>query len=458
MDEGKEILYKFIEFKNNNISSVDQDEIIIDGINLVDIADMLEKNIDNLCDVPDSIIDKVITDAKIDDINFKKNIVQLRDLLVGKRNYNLFVKINKEYEKAFDTFKENLLKIINKKVPGAKNYIEIDKNLTQLKNGLDNHKLIKNFDFIESIAHEYDESNYENNMIKIYKYINEHNLKILNPPDIEFEDFNIEIEESEEFSEKIEEILNKFELDYRTLPNFLIKDLREMDSTLIYSTFETIKQNKAEDGGVLHLIPKENAVLRVVLLLYSSPSAIKYVVESLTTKEDGLDIDSLKILLNYNMSVFIDRVNDYFKPRNDDYLQIMDALKEFKINYKLLIKRNPLFMSQNYEMFKYTIQYCHEFGCEPKELINRCHKTLTINPTIIINNISVLLSHKVNMFNYFKSGKDDFNLIKVENLENILKQLIDKKTVKKYSFTNYDTINNIILNSVFKKARRNGEK
>ena len=161
MDEGKEILYKFIEFKNNNISSVDQDEIIIDGINLVDIADMLEKNIDNLCDVPDSIIDKVITDAKIDDINFKKNIVQLRDLLVGKRNYNLFVKINKEYEKAFDTFKENLLKIINKKVPGAKNYIEIDKNLTQLKNGLDNHKLIKNFDFIESIAHEYDESNYE---------------------------------------------------------------------------------------------------------------------------------------------------------------------------------------------------------------------------------------------------------------------------------------------------------
>ena len=99
MDEGKEILYKFIEFKSHNISSVDQDEIIIDGINLVDIADMLEKSIDNLCDVPDSIIDKVIDDAKIDDINFKKNIVQLRDLLVGKRNYNLFVKISKEYER-----------------------------------------------------------------------------------------------------------------------------------------------------------------------------------------------------------------------------------------------------------------------------------------------------------------------------------------------------------------------
>ena len=132
----------------------------------------------------------------------------------------------------------------------------------------------------------------------------------------------------------------------------------------------------------------------------------------------------------------------------------MDALKEFNVNYKVLIKRDPLFLSQNFEMFKYTLEYCHEFGCSPKELINRCYKTLTINPTIIINNISVLLSHKVNMFNYFKSGKDDFNLLKVENLENILQQLITKKAIKKYSFSNYDTINDIIINSVFKKARK----
>ena len=455
MDEGKELLYKLIDFKRKNISFVDQEDILFDGINLVDIADMLEKDIENLCDVPDSIIDFVIEEGKISDLNVKKNIVQLRDLLYGKRNYNLFVKINKEYRDAFNVFKGALLDYINKKLPGAKSYVEIDKNLNLLFQGLDNHKLIKNFDFIESLCHEYNENAYDTNMLKIYRYINSHNLKILNPPDIEFEDFDIEIEDETEFSDKIYDIFNKFEMDYRTLPNFLHKDLKEMDSNLIYSTFDVIKQNKAEDGGVLHLIPKENQVLRVVLLLYSSPQAVKSVVESLTTEEDGVDIDSLKILLNYNMSVFIDRVNDYFKPRNKDYLSIIDGLKEIKVNYKLLIKRNPLFMSQNFDMFKYIVEYCHEFGCDPKELVNRCHKTLTINPTIIVNNISILLSHKVNMFTYFKDGKDDFNLIKVEKLDKILNQLIEKKVIKKYSFTNFEKINTIMVNSVFKKAKRN---
>ena len=457
MDEGKELLYKLIDFKEDNMSIVNQDDIVVDGINLVDIADTLEKDMDNLCDVPDSIIDKVIEDGKLDDVNLKKNLLQFRDLLIGKRNYNLYVKVSKEYQNAFDTFKTALLKIINKKSPHARDYVEVDKNLNQLKQGLENHKLIKNFDFIEELASEYNEKDFEANMLKIYKYINEHNLKILNPPDIEFEDFDIEIVEDIELSDQIYEILEKFDIDYRTLPDFLLKDLKETDPSLVYSTFETIKQNKAEDGGVLHLIPKENAILRVVLVLYSSPAAVKYVVDSLTTDDDGLDIESLKILLNYNMSIFIDRVNDFFKPKNDDYLNIMDALKEFNVNYKVLIKRDPLFLSQNYEMFKYTLEYCHEFGCNPKELINRCYKTLTINPTIIINNISVLLSHKVNMFNYFKSGKDDFNLLKVENLENILQQLITKKAIKKYSFTNYDTINGIIINSVFKKARKSVE-
>lgn len=455
MDEGKELLYKLIDFKRKNVSFVDQEDIMFDGINLVDIADMLEKDIDNLCDVPDSIIDFVLNEGNITDLNVKKNIVQLRDLLYGKRNYNLFVKINKEYRDAFDIFKSTLLEYINKKLPGAKSYVEIDKNLNLLFQGLDNHKLIKNFDFIESICHEYNESAYDTNMLKIYRYINSHNLKILNPPDIEFEDFDIEIEDETEFSDKIYEIFNKFEMDYKTLPNFLLKDLKEMDSNLIYSTFEVIKQNKAEDGGVLHLIPKENQILRVVLLLYSSPQAVKSVVESLSTEEDGVDIDSLKILLNYNMSVFIDRVNDYFKPRNRDFLSIIDGLKEIKVNYKLLIKRNPLFMSQNFDMFKYIVEYCHEFGCDPKELVNRCHKTLTINPTIIVNNISILLSHKVNMFTYFKDGKDDFNLIKVEKLDKIINQLIEKKVIKKYSFTNFEKINAIMVNSVFKKAKRN---
>ena len=316
MDEGKELLFKLIDFKRKSVSFKDQESIMLDGINMVDIADMLEKDMDNLCDVPDSMIDKVIEEGNIDDNNFKKNIIQLRDLLYGKRNYNLF-----------DIFKSTLLEIINKKLPGAKSVVEIDKNLNLLQQGLENHKLIKNFDFIESVCHEYDENKYDTNMLKIYRYINDHNLKILNPPDIEFEDFDVEIVDETEFSDKIYEILNKFEMDYRTLPNFLLKDLKEMDNNLIYSTFEVIKQNKAEDGGVLHLIPKENQVLRVVLLLYSSPQAVKAVVESLTTEEDGLDIDSLRILLNYNMGVFIDRINDYFKPRNKDYLNIMDGLK-----------------------------------------------------------------------------------------------------------------------------------
>ena len=113
-------------------------------------------------------------------------------------------------------------------------------------------------------------------------------------------------------------------------------------------------------------------------------------------------------------------------------------------------------MSQNFDMFKYIIEYCHEFGCDPKELVNRCHKTLTINPTVIVNNISILLSHRVNMFTYFKDGKDDYNLIKVEKLDKILNQLIEKKVIKKYSFTNFEKINAILLNSVFKKAKKKG--
>jgi hypothetical protein len=58
------------------------------------------------------------------------------------------------------------------------------------------------------------------------------------------------------------------------------------------------------------------------------------------------------------------------------------------------------------------------------------------------------------MFTYFKDGKDDFNLLKVEKLDSILNQLVDKKVIKKYSFTNFDKVNSIILNNVFKKARK----
>lgn len=72
MDEGKELLYKLIDFKRKNISFVDQEDILFDGINLVDIADMLEKDIENLCDVPDSIIDFVIEEGKISDLNVKE--------------------------------------------------------------------------------------------------------------------------------------------------------------------------------------------------------------------------------------------------------------------------------------------------------------------------------------------------------------------------------------------------
>ena len=87
---------------------------------------------------------------------------------------------------------------------------------------------------------------------------------------------------------------------------------------------------------------------------------------------------------------------------------------------------------------------------------NKVVKILSIiNPTIIVNNISILLSHKVNMFTYFKDGKDDFNLIKVEKLDKIINQLIEKKVIKKYSFTNFEKINAIMVNSVFKKAKRN---
>lgn len=458
MNEGQELLLKVIDFQLKKINAINIDDIMCDGINLVSLVKSIEENPDNFANITDDIIDYIIDNSTIKNASsYKSKALKVRDLLVGKRDYKLKINMTDEYMSTIKTTIKYLNKLLNDKVPGIVNIEELESRVKKLLMCIQSREIINDFDLIEDIVSFYSEINFDTNMVKVMKFVNEHNIGILKTPKKNAPLFDIQFIRRPKLDERIIEILNKLEINYKELPNYLLSELKKCDVDEVYNTYNLIRHNKAEDGGILHLIRKDNTLARLIIILYGSETSVKSVLNSIKTPKKDVDINILKVLLNNAITCFLSKNNDYFKPKYADYIKNMTLLKELNINYKSLINKTPLFVITDNQVLEYTLKYLCDLGADKKTVINRCYKTLAIRPSLILENIDILKRYNVNISNYFDVSNKNYNLLKSSKLEAKIVDVINKYDNINPDNIDYEIINKYIVNSIVREAENEYE-
>ena len=162
MNEGHDLLLNIANKKLLNIHSLNKDDLVIDNVNLVDLLVSIEEDVYNFSFVTDTIIDRVVSNLKIkDEISFKKSITQIRDLLVGRRDYNLKINLNSEYLKQISIFVDGLISLLDLQAPGITKKEKHEKSCTDLINAIKSKEIISDFAFIENIVREYNEIEFD---------------------------------------------------------------------------------------------------------------------------------------------------------------------------------------------------------------------------------------------------------------------------------------------------------
>lgn len=449
MNEGKGLLIKIVENKLKALASLNNEEVSHNGIDLVELLINVSESIDNLSEVSDEVIDYIIEDNNYNKKNFRTSIIQLRDLLIGKRDYNLQVNFTKDHTKTYETFLELFNNAVETKVPGIVSVDEETEKCNTLISQITRKEIINNFNFIELITAEYNAVDKDANLIKIMKFVNEHNLSILKTPKKNGPLLNINFIFKPKLDDRLMEILDKLEIEYKELPNYLISELKKCDVNSVYETYQTIRKNKAESYGIMHLIKKSNILAKLILILYATPESVKSVVDSLKKDENTIDISLLKTVLNYTMPALLVKRNEYFKPKNNDFINNINLLKELNVNYKALITKVPLFMIMSHDSLVYTLNYCEGYGANKKTLINRLYKTFAIDPAIIIENIEVLKRYNVDIEKYFQGP--NYNLLKVKDLDKKIKYLSDNKNLNTTEL-DVELLNKMIVGKVYREC------
>lgn len=447
--EGKDLLLKIIEEKLHTLEQLDTESLKINDVPLITILNVAEKDIENFSNMSDEIIEQVVDLGNVKKANqLKSTLKQARDLLVGRRDYNLKVNLTPEYVEAIETFKDILKNKIESAVPGAINYESIEESCRNLQELINGEKIIHDFKMIEELVKEYNYLEFDNNMVIIMKFINNHNLSILKTPKKNAPIFDIQYIKRPKLDDRIKEILDKLEIDVRNLPNYLLSELKKCDAEEVYETFSLVKKNKAEDYGILHLINKENNLAKLVLILYATPTSVKEVVDSLKDAKGKIDIYVLKILVNQILSSLLSKSNIYFKPKYLDFMGNITLLKSLGVNYRALLNKCPLFMLSNNEVLNYTLNYLEQHGANKKKIVNKCYKTLALEPSILIENIDILVKNNIDMEYYFGDNAN-YNLLKVKDLEQKLKYLIAKNNL---TTLDIDLLNKLLIGKVYRDS------
>ena len=420
MNEGKGILIKIIDNKLEKITKITNEPVIYDDTNLVDMLNVLSTSIDNLSEVSEEII-TLITNRHNKKKAFRTSVNQLRDLLIGKRDYKLKVNLTDEHKETYNTFLNLLKEYIEEIQPGLIDSDAQEESCNTLLQQITRKEIINNFEFIEKITEEYNYIDKDNNLVKVMKYVNEHNLNILKTPKKSGPLLNINYIFKPKLDPKLLEILKKFDIEQKDLPNYLLSELKKCDVDSVYETYLTLKRNKAEDYGILHLVKKHNSLAKLVLTLYATPDSIKSVVDSLRNKDNAIDIPLLRVVINNILPAFLIKKNEYFNPKNEDYVKNITKIKNLGVNYKALINRTPLLLIMSNDALELTLTACVNEGAKEKSVINKLYKTLAVNPAIIIENIEVLNNYQIDLKEYF-NGKN-YNLLKVTNLNKKIKYL-----------------------------------
>lgn len=455
MDGGQELLLNILDAKLKTLNEFNKDDVMCNGINLVDLVKSIEKNEDNFANVTNDVIDYVIENVSVKNPeNFKSNTIKVRDLLIGKRDYNLKVELNTEYKSTINTFVKYLNKILDKISPGVVDINELETSINRLKHSILNREIINDFDLIEDLLMEYDKGNYDLNLVSVMKFINVHNISILKTVKKNAPLFDINFIRRPKLNPQIIDILNRLEIDAKELPNYLLSELKKCDIEVFENTYNIIRQNKAEDGGILHLINKDNSLAIITILLYANETSIKSIINSIKDSKKSVDINILKILLNNIMTCFLVKNNEFYKPKYEDFIKNMILLRELNINYKSLINKTPLFMITDNKVLEYTLKYLEGYGANRKYIINRCYKVLATNPSLLIDNVEVLKKYNVDLEEYFSEKNKNYSLLKINNLEEKISDILKHTNKINIEPLDYELLSKYIIGKIVKETQK----
>ena len=443
MNEGKELLIDIISSYEDTLSKFEDVDIIISDINLIEAYNKLNDDKYYLADLPSEFIDQIIKDSKYGKhLLYKRKLNQLKDLYLGKKQYDINIKEKDEHKKILNTFKELMDKVISEQT--SKDLKENRERLETLLNGVKYNEIINDYSFIEQITKEYNEEDYDRNMYRIMKYVAKHNYNILNDNTV----IDIAVNSSDlkitEIDNEVKEILTKLYISYNDLPvdyKLILKDTSIND---IKDKYELIKHNKVEDYGILHLIDKNDSLSKLIILLFSSVDAIKENVDAFKDNNDVLDVNSIKILMHTLVPTFVVINNNMVKPMHYNFINNLKLFKKNDINMPSLLKRCPLLFTAPNEIIKNVLNKTSKYNVGNKKVINKLYKVLSYNPSLVLDNINILDKY-TDIKEYLRG--DNYNLLKVVNLDKKIDYIINKYNVKEPDKINAYLIKEIYSNS-----------
>lgn len=427
MNTSNELLLSIINSRLKELTDKDKIKVYYDDIDLVRLIKGIEENNDNMKYLTDSLIEGIISTSKVrNKEKFISQIKSIRDVFIGKQKYKLKVDFNPKYIKDINTFLALLRDYVEISESGLidnENYIN---ELKELKGKMFSNELIINFSFIEKMLNDYNSVEFESNLYKVMEYISLHNLNILKTPESILPVVETKSIKTIDEDENIKAVLDKLEIDYKNLSSDLIGGLVTVNHEVFMDNFGLISKNKAENYGILHLFSKENYKAKLVVLLYSDVETIKEVVDLTKDVNGKINVPLLKSICNNVATCFIKNENQRYKPMFENFKKNMEQLKSLEVNYPLLIKNSPLFMVASASDINFALNHLAMMGFDKKQVVNKCYKTLSINPSLIVKNSNILKSKIVDLDMFIKESKN-YVLLKIDNLEDKINFLVSQK-------------------------------
>lgn len=427
MNTSNELLLSIINSRLKELTDKDKIKVYYDDIDLVRLIKGIEENNDNMKYLTDSLIEGIISTSKVrNKEKFISQIKSIRDVFIGKQKYKLKVDFNPKYIKDINTFLALLRDYVEVSESGLidnENYIN---KLKELKEKMFSNELIINFSFIEKMLNDYNSVEFESNLYKVMEYISLHNLNILKTPESILPVVETKSIKTIDEDENIKAVLDKLEIDYKNLSSDLIGGLVTVNHEVFMDNFGLISKNKAENYGILHLFSKENYKAKLVVLLYSDVETIKEVVDLTKDVNGKINVPLLKSICNNVATCFIKNENQRYKPMFENFKKNMEQLKSLEVNYPLLIKNSPLFMVASASDINFALNHLAMMGFDKKQVVNKCYKTLSINPSLIVKNSNILKSKIVDLDMFIKESKN-YVLLKIDNLEDKINFLVSQK-------------------------------
>ena len=427
VNTSNELLLSIINSRLKELTDKDKIKVYYDDIDLVRLIKGIEENNDNMKYLTDSLIEGIISTSKVrNKEKFISQIKSIRDVFIGKQKYKLKVDFNPKYIKDINTFLALLRDYVEISESGLidnENYIN---ELKELKEKMFSNELIINFSFIEKMLNDYNFVEFESNLYKVMEYISLHNLNILKTPESILPVVETKSIKTIDEDENIKAVLDKLEIDYKNLSSDLIGGLVTVNHEVFMDNFGLISKNKAENYGILHLFSKENYKAKLVVLLYSDVETIKEVVDLTKDVNGKINVPLLKSICNNVATCFIKNENQRYKPMFENFKKNMEQLKSLEVNYPLLIKNSPLFMVASASDINFALNHLAMMGFDKKQVVNKCYKTLSINPSLIVKNSNILKSKIVDLDMFIKESKN-YVLLKIDNLEDKINFLVSQK-------------------------------